>query len=109
MNYSNQKDNPARQALTRAVDRAIANGSPVVVNVAAQTWRNKAQRLIGEMCLTSYRQANTKADGTLYKRHHTYSVPAMAQDLIECLNNEDEHRAKSIFMALHVSPELARD
>jgi hypothetical protein len=32
MNYPNQKDNPARQALTRAVDRAIANGSPVVVN-----------------------------------------------------------------------------
>jgi hypothetical protein len=33
MNYPDQSDNPARQALTRAVDRAIANGSPVVVNV----------------------------------------------------------------------------
>jgi hypothetical protein len=36
MNYPNQNDNPARQALTRAVDRAIVNGSPVVVNVAAR-------------------------------------------------------------------------
>ena len=36
MNYPNPNDNPARQALTRAVDRAIANGSPVVVNVAAE-------------------------------------------------------------------------
>ena len=34
MNYPNQNDDPARQALTRAVDLAIANGSPVVVNVA---------------------------------------------------------------------------
>lgn len=32
MNYPNQKDNPARQALTRAVDRAIAAGAPVYVN-----------------------------------------------------------------------------
>lgn len=38
MNYPNQSDNPARQALTRAVDRAIANGSPVVVNVPAKVY-----------------------------------------------------------------------
>jgi hypothetical protein len=35
MNYPNQKDNPARQALTRAVDRAIAAGAPVYVNEPA--------------------------------------------------------------------------
>jgi hypothetical protein len=74
-----------------------------------QTWHNKAQHLIGEMCLTSYRQENTKPDGTKYRRHRAYSVPVLAQDLIECLNTEDEHRAKSIFMALHFTPELARD
>jgi hypothetical protein len=31
----NPKDNPARQALTRAVNRAIAEGSPVFVNQPA--------------------------------------------------------------------------
>ena len=32
MNYPNQSENPARIALTRAVNRAMANGSPVYVN-----------------------------------------------------------------------------
>jgi nicotinamidase-related amidase len=36
MNYPNQKDNPARQALTRAVDKAIAEGAPVYVNEPAK-------------------------------------------------------------------------
>jgi hypothetical protein len=35
VNYPNQKDNLARQALTRAVDRALAAGAPVYVNVPA--------------------------------------------------------------------------
>ena len=32
MNYPNPKDNPARQALARAIDKAIADGAPVYVN-----------------------------------------------------------------------------
>ena len=35
MNYPNPKDNPARQALTRAVDKAIAEGAPIYVNQPA--------------------------------------------------------------------------
>lgn len=35
MNYPNQKDNPARQALTHAIDKAIAEGAPVYVNEPA--------------------------------------------------------------------------
>ena len=73
------------------------------------SWHNKAQRLIGEMCYTSYQQANTKKDGTQYKRHRAYSVPSMAQQLIECLNTDNEVEAKGLFMALHFTPELAKD
>jgi hypothetical protein len=35
MNYTDQTKNPARQALNRAVNRAIADGSPVFVNQPA--------------------------------------------------------------------------
>ena len=37
MNYPDQSKNPGRIALTRAVNRAIAAGSPVYVNVPART------------------------------------------------------------------------
>ena len=63
-----------------------------------QTWRNKANREIARMCAASYRQANTLKSGKLRKRHIPYSVPEVAQDLIDCLNTDDEHRAKSIFV-----------
>lgn len=36
MNYPNQSENPARIALTRAVNQAMANGSPVYVNQPAR-------------------------------------------------------------------------
>lgn len=63
-----------------------------------KSWRGKAQELIGHMCEASYRQSNTKKDGTRYKKHRAYSVPALAQVLIECLNTDNEEGAKRIFL-----------
>lgn len=35
MNYPNPKDNPARQALSLAINKAIAEGAPVYINQPA--------------------------------------------------------------------------
>ena len=43
MNYPNPKDNPARQALARAIDKAIADGAPVYVNQPAIEYQMDAQ------------------------------------------------------------------
>jgi hypothetical protein len=61
-------------------------------------WRDKANRLIAAACRQSQLQANTKPDGTRYKKHRPYSVPAVAKNLIDCLNADDEHRAKSLYL-----------
>lgn len=61
-------------------------------------WRKKAHREIGKLCLTSYKQSNQKKDGTYQKRHVSYSVPQLAEELIQCLNTNNELRAKQIFV-----------
>ncbi len=62
----------------------------------------KAHRIIGVLCMASYVQANTRKDGGRYKKHRPYSVPEEAEELIDCLNRDDEHTLKSIFMERHV-------
>lgn len=57
-------------------------------------WRKKADRLIAVAC----RQAWLGA-GNPSKRHKPYGVPGIAQDLIECLDSNDENRAKEIFLS----------
>ena len=44
MNYPDQTQNPARMALTRAVNRAIAEGSPIYVNQSAQLDNDAIER-----------------------------------------------------------------
>ena len=61
-------------------------------------WREKAQRLIGEACMAAYLKANTKPDGTRYKKHRPYSVPEHAQALVDALGANDEHKAKSLML-----------
>ncbi len=73
------------------------------------TWHDKAHRIIGELCAASERQANTRKDGTRTRKHHQYSVPAIAQELVEALGQKNEERAKAIFMQLHDTPELGRE
>ena len=44
MNYPDQTQNPARMALTRAVNRAIAEGYPIYVNQPAQLDNDAIER-----------------------------------------------------------------
>ena len=61
-------------------------------------WRTKAQDEILKLCRQSYVQANTRKDGKRYKKHQAYAVPVLAEELVDCLNTEDEERAKAIFL-----------
>lgn len=61
-------------------------------------WRDKANRIIGELCLSSYLQANTRPDGTRYRKHRPYRVPDDAEMLIRCLAESDEATAKAYFV-----------
>jgi hypothetical protein len=58
-------------------------------------WAEKAHRIIGRLCLDSYRQSNPKPG----RKHVPYVVPALAQDLVDCLNKDDEVRAKCLFLS----------
>ena len=62
------------------------------------SWRDKAQRIIARLCERSYQQANTSRAGRRYRSHHAYTVPAEAVMLIDCLNTDDEERAKALFV-----------
>ena len=64
-------------------------------------WQQKAHTIIAELCRQSYHQANRKKDGTLYQRHRPYSVPPMAQALVEALGTNDEEGAKALFHVYH--------
>ncbi len=64
-----------------------------------KTWKDRANQFIHMACKQSYLKANTKKDGSLYKKHHPYAVPEIAEKLISCLNNEDEETAKAIFLS----------
>ena len=72
-------------------------------------WQTKAHRIIGELSRESWRKANMLPNGKLRKRHVPYSIPDVAQRLIECLDRNDEIGAKVIFNLLAFSPEAAND
>lgn len=63
------------------------------------SWRDKAHRIIGELSRQSYMEANgLTPSGRIRKNHVPYSIPQVAVDLIDCLNTDDEERAKAIFL-----------
>lgn len=62
------------------------------------TWKEKAHRVINDLCRQSYLKSNRLPDGTLRKRHVPYSIPQEAQDLIRCLKDNDEVGAKEMFL-----------
>jgi hypothetical protein len=63
-------------------------------------WEEKANRIIGTLCLESWRKANHDKNGKRYKRHVPYSVPEDAQTLVDCLKTGDEVTAKSLFIRM---------
>ena len=66
-----------------------------------EPWEVKARHLIAQMCAASWRQVNTTKAGRLRRKHHPYSVPALAQTLVECLSTQNEERAKRIFLDMN--------
>ncbi len=64
------------------------------------TWQDKAHRLIYNACSQSYEQAQiSRLTGKRYRSHVPYSVPQFAEDLIDCLNRNDEEKAKALFLS----------
>jgi hypothetical protein len=61
------------------------------------SWYTKAHRIIAELSQAAYRAAG---NGSHRKRHVPYSVPETAEMLIDCLNRDDEERAKVIFIRI---------
>jgi hypothetical protein len=59
-------------------------------------WRHRAQRVIYDLCIAEYEREKSRLKGK--KKRIEYSVPEMAENLIECLNTDDEGRAKSIML-----------
>ena len=96
MNYPNQSDNPAGQTLTRAVDRAIANRSPVVVNVPVQY-------LSCQTCHKPAGNRQTKESGTCYDCKQTIIA---AGHLREALKESERIHAENI--ARVTAPAYAR-
>ena len=61
-------------------------------------WRNKAHKIINSLCRQSYLKENQLNNGKLRKKHVPYSVPEEAKELIDCLNRNDEEKAKEMFL-----------
>lgn len=78
-----------------------------------ESWERKAHEVITQLCEASARQANTDPrTGRLYQRHRPYSVPVIAQALVECLSHrraDAEERAKALFLQLNEIPECGED
>ena len=62
-----------------------------------KTWRDKANKEIATACFAAWKAANIRKDGRLYRAHRPYTVPAIADALVDCLARDDEHEAKRIF------------
>jgi hypothetical protein len=80
------------QELEKAVDNAL--------RMKRFAWRDKAERIIGTLSQQAYHDANAPKHGRPWrKRHVPYSIPQLAKDLVECLNTNDEERAKALFLS----------
>jgi hypothetical protein len=64
-------------------------------------WTQKAEKMIAEASLESWKRANLR-NGKRLKTHHPYSLPQWVIELVECLKHrsefEYEEKAKRIMM-----------
>ena len=67
-------------------------------NTAVAPWVVKAHEVISKLCLQAYVEANTRPNGMKYKKYRPYTVPEEAQELTKCIAEDDELRAKQIFL-----------
>jgi len=61
-------------------------------------WHHAVKRAIGEQCMQAYRQANTKSDGTMRRKHVPYPVPDLAQAMVAALDRDNEEEAKRLLL-----------
>jgi len=61
-------------------------------------WRKKVNERIYELSKESYEQNNRLKNGRLRKKYVPYSVPPVSQELVKCLGQDDEERAKAILL-----------
>lgn len=66
------------------------------------SWQAKAHRLIGEMAREAYRVAGNRPG----RKHRPYSLPPVADALVMALGENDEEKAKALFVVLDCIPEL---
>lgn len=71
-------------------------------NLVQDIWREKANKLIEKMSFDAYKKANILPSGQKRKKHVPYSIPFHAEQLVECLKDNDEERAKAIFHLLTI-------
>lgn len=62
------------------------------------SWQNKVSRVIQALCQESYDSAQTSKSGKRYKKHHPYTIPTEAEALVNCLDTNDEERAKAMML-----------
>lgn len=60
-------------------------------------WRQKAHRVISDLCSAAYQEEKRRYPK---RKKVRYSVPYLAQELVECLHKNDEEKAKAIFIKL---------
>lgn len=65
---------------------------------ALEPWKQKSHKVIYSLCRQSYEFNNVSKSGRKSSRHIPYSVPQEAQDLIDCLNTNNEEKAKAMFL-----------
>jgi len=65
-----------------------------------KTWQDKAHSIIFAECQREYLRVNRLSNGTMRKKHVPYSSPELADTLRDCINNNNEEMAKSIFLRL---------
>jgi len=75
--------------------------SMLLAREPGDAWRNKARSIISAECSASYKAVNFTKAGKKLKKHVPHTVPPIAQALVECLQKNDECRAKAIFLALN--------
>lgn len=61
-------------------------------------WQEKVHKVIARAATDAYNKANRNKNGSLKKKHVPYTLPVWVDDLVSCLNKDDEEEAKRIML-----------
>ena len=64
-----------------------------------EPWIDKANRIIKTLSEKSYRDANIMKNGRKRKIYVPYSIPELAENLVQCISEGKEMRAKALFLS----------